>query len=149
MGCKLRIVLQLETWRGSFVSKKSSLTSGGTGFFSELLQQGKLVFQLLLDPDVPIYLKALPFAAVAYLLFPFDFLPDVIPGLGQLDDITILLIGAKMFIDLAPQDVVAQYLDRFQDARDEVDSIDDHKGELQDEDDIIEGIIIETDDDAE
>lgn len=80
------------------------------GFFGELWQQARLVYKLILDPEVPIYLKALPFAAFAYLLFPFDFLPDVIPGVGQLDDITILVVGAKMFIELAPKHVVARHL---------------------------------------
>lgn len=111
-------------------------------------QQAKLVFQLLLDPKVPIYLKALPFAAVAYLIFPFDFVPDVIPGLGQLDDITVLLLGAKIFIELAPQDVVAQYMDRLRSSDDagDLDSASEKDGgETQDGDDIIEGIIIDDD----
>jgi uncharacterized membrane protein YkvA (DUF1232 family) len=130
------------------VSKKSSLISKSPGFFGELWQQAKLVFQLILDPKVPIYLKALPFAAIAYLIFPFDFLPDVIPGLGQLDDITVLLLGAKVFIELAPQDVVAQYMDRLRSSDDAGDldsaAVKDG-GETQDGDDIIEGIIIDDD----
>lgn len=130
------------------MSKKSSLISKSPGFFGELWQQAKLVFQLILDPKVPIYLKALPFAAIAYLIFPFDFLPDVIPGLGQLDDITVLLLGAKVFIELAPQDVVAQYMDRLRSSDDAGDldsaAVKDG-GETQDGDDIIEGIIIDDD----
>lgn len=128
------------------MSKKSSMSSNQLGFFGELWQQAKLVFQLLMDPKVPIYLKVLPFAAIAYLIFPFDFLPDVIPGLGQLDDITILLLGAKVFIELAPKDVVAQYIDRVRN----LDDVEDLKSvpakgkvENQEEDDIIEGIILD------
>ncbi len=120
------------------MDKKSFLNSGDQGFFAELWQQAKLVVQLMLDRNVPIYLKLLPAAAVAYLLFPFDFLPDVIPGIGQLDDITILLIGAKVFIELAPSDVVAKYLGRLSTADDKVGS-----GNRQEDDDIIEGIIVE------
>lgn len=130
------------------MSKKSSLINKSPGFFGEMWQQAKLVFQLLLDPKVPIYLKALPFAAVAYLIFPFDFVPDVIPGLGQLDDITVLLLGAKIFIELAPQDVVAQYMDRLRSSDDagDLDSASEKDGgETQDGDDIIEGIIIDDD----
>jgi uncharacterized membrane protein YkvA (DUF1232 family) len=130
------------------VSNKSSLSSNQLGFFGELWQQAKLTIQLFLDPKVPIYLKALPIAAVAYLLFPFDFLPDVVPGLGQLDDITILLLGAKVFIELAPQDVVAQYLGRVR-SLDDVEDLDDGTAEVNkeklDRDDIIEGIIIDDD----
>lgn len=128
------------------MSKKSSVSSGDLGFFGELWQQAKLVFQLTMDPKVPIYLKLLPVAAVAYLLFPVDLLPDVIPGIGQIDDITILLIGAKIFIDLAPQDVVAKYLGQAsKSAEDESGSGESVTGK-QDEGDIIEGIIIEDND---
>lgn len=149
MHAVLRIVWQQTKLRNYSVSKKTSLTtSNSPGFFGELWRQAKLVFQLILDPKVPFYLKFVPFAAIAYLLFPFDFLPDVIPGLGQLDDITILLIGAKIFIELAPQDVVAQYLDRLRSPGETEDlgSAPENGGEEnQDGDDIIEGIIIDED----
>ena len=32
------------------------------------------------------------------------------PGLGQLDDIAVLLLGIKFFIELAPPDVVREHL---------------------------------------
>lgn len=80
------------------------------GFLGELWQQVRLVFQLIKDREVPIYLKILPFAGILYTLFPIDLITDVIPVLGQLDDLTILLIGAKVFIEMAPQQVVARHL---------------------------------------
>ena len=52
-------------------------------------------------------------AAIAYLLMPIDILPDMIPGLGQLDDLGVLLLGAKMFIEMAPQDIVQRYLQQY------------------------------------
>jgi len=79
------------------------------GFWAELWQQVRLVYYLMRDRDVPIYLKVLPFLALGYLVFPIDVLPDIAPVLGQLDDLTVLLIGAKVFIELAPQQVVARY----------------------------------------
>ncbi len=136
------------------VNKDTALTQSKeqTGFFSELWQQVQLVYKLLLDPEVPIYLKALPFAAVAYLLFPFDFLPDVIPGLGQLDDLTILVVGAKMFIDLAPHQAVERHLRRIR--AQENSTADENQrmgnGSYGDDPDIIEGIIIgEENDDSD
>jgi uncharacterized membrane protein YkvA (DUF1232 family) len=82
------------------------------GFLQELWQQIKLVYYLLRDSDVPIYLKILPFAGIFYILFPIDFLPDVIPVLGQLDDLTVLIVGLKVFIEMAPVDVVTRYMDQ-------------------------------------
>lgn len=81
------------------------------GFLQELWQQIKLVYYLLRDGGVPLYLKILPFAGLLYVLFPIDFIPDVIPFLGQLDDLTILIIGLKVFIEMAPADAVAHYMD--------------------------------------
>lgn len=79
-------------------------------FLQELWQQIKLVYYLLRDKKVPLYLKVLPFAGLLYVLFPIDFIPDVLPVLGQLDDLTILIIGLKVFIEMAPADAVAYYM---------------------------------------
>ena len=81
------------------------------GFFREVWQQIRLVYYLLRDPEVPFYLKLVPFVAVVYLFWPVDFLPDILPFLGQLDDFTALLVGSKVFIELAPPQVVARYMD--------------------------------------
>lgn len=80
------------------------------GFLGELWQQIRLVFYLIKDREVPIYLKVLPFIGILYTLFPFDLITDLVPVLGQLDDLTILLIGAKVFIEMSPPQVVARYM---------------------------------------
>jgi uncharacterized membrane protein YkvA (DUF1232 family) len=85
------------------------------GFWKELWQQAQLVWYLFRDPEVPFYLKLLPVGALAYVLFPIDFLPDIWPLLGQLDDLTALLVGAKVFIDMAPPHVVARHMRRLSD----------------------------------
>lgn len=80
------------------------------GFWREVWKQARLAWYLIRSPEVPLYLKLLPALAVIYVLLPTDFIPDVFPVIGQLDDITALLVGTKVFIELAPQDVVAQYI---------------------------------------
>lgn len=80
------------------------------GFWRDIWHQIRLVFSLLRDPEVPIYLKLLPVAAVVYVLFPIDFAPDFYPVLGQLDDLTALLVGAKVFVELAPPGAVARHM---------------------------------------
>jgi uncharacterized membrane protein YkvA (DUF1232 family) len=92
-------------------NEETTVTTRDVGFWRETWNQVQLVWLLFKDRDVPAYLKLLPIAAVAYLIFPVDILPDVLPMLGQLDDISILLLGAKMFIEMAPQEVVARHLD--------------------------------------
>jgi uncharacterized membrane protein YkvA (DUF1232 family) len=126
-------------------SAETSLTSRvkDEGFWRELWRQVRLVWYLVRDPDVPVYLKALPLAAVLYVLIPTDLIPDVIPGLGQLDDITALIVGGKIFIELAPPHVVSRYLDAMRRHMDEVNA-DGGNGELAN-DNIAESIIIEGD----
>jgi uncharacterized membrane protein YkvA (DUF1232 family) len=80
------------------------------GFWREMWQQMRLVLRLIRDPEVPFYLKFLPFAAVLYVLFPFDLLTDLAPVIGQLDDVTALLVTSKVFIELAPPQVVARHM---------------------------------------
>lgn len=84
------------------------------GFWKEMWNQFRLVFYLLRDPEVPIYLKLLPLAALVYVLVPIDFAPDFYPVLGQLDDLTALLVGAKVFIEMAPPHVVARHIGQLQ-----------------------------------
>jgi uncharacterized membrane protein YkvA (DUF1232 family) len=85
------------------------------GFWKELWHQAQLVWYLFRDPEVPFYLKLLPIGALAYVLFPIDVLPDLWPLLGQLDDLTALLVGAKVFIDMSPPHVVARYMRKLSD----------------------------------
>lgn len=80
------------------------------GFLGELWQQIRLVYYLIRDSEVPLYLKILPFVGILYALFPLDIVTDVIPVIGQLDDLTILIIGAKVFIEMAPAHVVSKYM---------------------------------------
>ena len=80
------------------------------GIGRSLWQQARLIMRLMGDADVPIWLKALPIAAVAYFLMPLDFVPDVIPALGQMDDLGIFIVGMKMFVDLAPVTAVNKHL---------------------------------------
>ena len=79
-------------------------------WFQDVIRQTRLAWRLLWDPRVPWWTKLIPPAALAYVLFPVDIIPDVMVGLGQLDDIAVVLLGAKIFIELAPPDVVREHL---------------------------------------
>lgn len=81
-------------------------------FWRELWNQARLVFYLMRDSEVPAYLKLLPLIAIAYVLFPFDLAPDLVPILGQVDDMMALLVGAKVFVEMAPPHIVERYMDQ-------------------------------------
>lgn len=76
----------------------------------ELIRQFRLAWRLLKDRRVPWGLKLIPPAALIYVLSPIDILPDLGLGLGQLDDIAIVLLALKLFIELAPAEVVREHL---------------------------------------
>jgi uncharacterized membrane protein YkvA (DUF1232 family) len=45
-----------------------------------------------------------------YILSPIDIIPDWFVGLGQLDDLAVLVLGLKLFIELSPHDIVQEHL---------------------------------------
>jgi uncharacterized membrane protein YkvA (DUF1232 family) len=66
-----------------------------------------LVWRLLRDARVPWLNKlVLPGLFLAYLLWPVDLMPDFMPALGQLDDLALLALGMKLFVDLCPEELV-------------------------------------------
>jgi uncharacterized membrane protein YkvA (DUF1232 family) len=72
-----------------------------------LFVQMRLAIRLVREPCVGLLVKVLPLVAVAYVVSPLDFIPDVIPVLGQLDDLGILLISIEGFLRLSPTEAVA------------------------------------------
>ncbi len=78
--------------------------------FTKLLDQGKLAWKLFRDPSVNPWLKfGLPIIGLIYLVSPIDIIPDVIPVLGQMDDVAILMLLTQVFIMLAPDNIVNMY----------------------------------------
>lgn len=75
----------------------------------EVQKAARLAWRLFRDPHVPLLLKFIPLAAVIYVIFPLDILPDIVPPLGQVDDLTLLLGALYLFIRLCPPEVVARY----------------------------------------
>lgn len=72
----------------------------------------RLVWGIVRDPRTPIGLKGLLAAALAYVVMPVDLIPDMIPIIGQADDLTVLLLVLDLFIQNAPSDVRAEHLER-------------------------------------
>ena len=70
----------------------------------------RLVIGLMMDRRVPIRLKLLLPGAVAYIVLPFDLVPDFLPALGRIDDLIVAFLAVAMFLALAPRQVVAEHL---------------------------------------
>ncbi len=80
------------------------------GGLMSIIRTFVVAVRLFFSNRVPGWAKVVPLVALAYVLFPLDFLPDFVPGVGQLDDLTIFLIGVWAFLQLCPQDVVREYM---------------------------------------
>jgi uncharacterized membrane protein YkvA (DUF1232 family) len=118
----------------------------------------RMVWGLVRDPRTPIGLKAMLAAALAYVVMPVDLIPDVIPILGQADDLTVLLLVLDLFIQNAPPEVRAEHSararngtadldrdlarlrllmgDRFDRIRDDLPDLLDRYGRLRDSDEL-------------
>ena len=79
------------------------------GWLKDFFRQFQLAWRLLLDSRIPVATKVIPFGTFAYMISPVDLVPDAILGFGQVDDLMVLLLGLKMFIDLCPPDIVAEH----------------------------------------
>ncbi len=81
------------------------------GFWADIVRYFRLAWRLWWDRRVPAGAKLVPVLAVIYLLSPVDFVPDWLLGLGQLDDLGALVLGVRLFVHLAPPEIVAQHLE--------------------------------------
>lgn len=82
------------------------------GLIGGLFRQARLGWRLLRDSRVPGWIKLIPFAGLVYLLSPIDLIPDwALPGLGEVDDLVILVLALKAFVDLSPPGIVREHLE--------------------------------------
>ena len=84
--------------------------------FSKKLKQELAVYRLVLKhPKTPWLAKLFLGLAIAYLLLPFDLIPDFIPVLGQLDEVVIIPILVYIALLFIPKIII-------QDCREQVQS---------------------------
>ena len=57
----------------------------------KVMESGLTLFFCLKDADTPKWAKSVIVGALGYLIFPMDFLPDAILGLGFTDDWSVIL----------------------------------------------------------
>lgn len=72
---------------------------------------GKLLFRLMRDPRVPVRRKLLAAAAAGYAIMPVDLIPDVLPVLGQLDDLLLIVLALKHLLEGAGPEVLEEHWD--------------------------------------
>ncbi len=84
--------------------------SGGQGILAEIMKRFRLTWLLFTDNRISWWMKAVLPLTWLYFIMPLDFLPDIIPGAGQLDDIGVVLLGMALFVKLCPIEIVQAYM---------------------------------------
>ena len=65
------------------------------------------LYRLLRHPRTPWHVRLIAACAVGYLFSPIQLIPSIIPVIGQLDDVCVLGLGARLVRTLAPPDLLA------------------------------------------
>ena len=71
-----------------------------------LVLHARLAVRLVREPAVSWLERAIPILALGYLVSPIDFVPDVLPLLGEIDDLGILFLAVQAFIRMCPAPIV-------------------------------------------
>lgn len=87
---------------------KQKVVKDDGGFFSDVGMRIKLIFRLIMDPRISIFLKLLPFASLIYLIIPAPIPPDFIPL--PIDDALIIWVATYLFVELCPQEIVDEHM---------------------------------------
>ena|SRR3990172_9298645 len=93
------------------------------GMFRDLVLRLKLIVRLMGDRRVNPFIKLLPVASLAYLVFPFDLIA-LVPGVSALDDVALVSLGAYLFIEFCPPDVVQEHMRALTSNMDTVEGLD-------------------------
>ena len=94
------------------MSKRAGVPANPTkqiSFLTGLLKQLRLVWLLFRDSRVSLWTKSILFVSLVYLISPIDLVP-LLPGVGQLDDLGVILLGMTLFVKLCPTELVEYYL---------------------------------------
>jgi len=91
-------------------SRKNKLQLKGRmrSFLMFLPNMVMLLGRLLKDSRVPKAEKALFLAAIVYVISPIDFIPDVFPFIGQVDDIYVVALTLIRLINRTNEEVVRE-----------------------------------------
>lgn len=88
--------------------EKIELKSRMKGFLMFLPNMLRLLGNLLRDSRVPVAEKALFAAAIVYAIVPLDFIPDVFPFIGQVDDVYLIALTLLRLINRTDEKVVRE-----------------------------------------
>lgn len=88
--------------------EKSQLKGRMNNFLMFLPNMFTLLGRLLKDSRVPLTEKVLFAGAIVYVIMPLDFIPDVLPFIGQVDDIYLVALTLLRLLNRTDETVVRE-----------------------------------------
>ncbi len=89
--------------------EKSELKGRMRSFLMFLPNMVRLLGRLLKDARVPTAEKALFVAAIVYVISPLDFIPDVFPFIGQVDDVYVVALTLLRLVNRTDESIIRQH----------------------------------------
>jgi len=90
-------------------SERRGVKSRMQNFLMFLPNMVVLLGRMLKDVRVPTAEKALFLAAIVYVISPLDFIPDVFPFIGQVDDIYVVALTLLRLINRSDAGIVREH----------------------------------------
>ena len=73
------------------------------------LRDGRLTWRLARDPRTPLRAKLILAAGVLFVISPINWLPNLVPVLGQVEDVVLLSLGLELFLRSVPAGLRAEH----------------------------------------
>jgi uncharacterized membrane protein YkvA (DUF1232 family) len=89
--------------------EKSQIKSRMNNFLMFLPNMFTLLGRLLKDSRVPLTEKALFAGAIVYVIMPLDFIPDIFPFIGQVDDIYLVALTLLRLLNRTDEGIVREH----------------------------------------
>ena len=71
-----------------------------------------LITRLFFDKDVSWKSRFILILTIIYVILPFDIIHDILPVIGQVDDLAAILIGMALFLISIPWPLINKHLKR-------------------------------------
>lgn len=80
-------------------------------FAREFSKSGTLIWRLFTSSEVPLWTKVIPILSFLYWLGPADAFLIPFVGVTPIDDVAVILLGLKLFVEVCPKDLVERLRD--------------------------------------
>lgn len=94
----------------------SNLDKMNKGRIAKIWDKVLFLWEKVKSPEVPLRLKLTIAGALLYLILPADIIPDSLPGIGLIDDVSVILFVFKEVSKFVVPKVIEKTKERFQES---------------------------------